>query len=538
MYKIILCFDSKSKFDGHNRMEKIMKYTNPIIPGFYPDPSICRVGNDYYMVNSSFEYFPGVPIFHSNNLIEWDQIGHGITRSTQIELMKGEPNRTGIYAPTIRYNNGVFYIITTNVAYGKNIVKKHGNFIISTTNPYGEWSDPIWLDCPGIDPSLFFDEDGKVYYCGSHGNIYLYEIDINTGNKKQEQQVIWNGTGGSCPEGPHIYKQNGWYFLMISEGGTEYCHMITVARSKNIYGPYESYEKNPVLSNRSLPTEIKATGHSDIVEDQNGNWWAVCLGIRPLGYPFRHNLGRETMLIPMYWNDKDWPVIGNNGIVELEVETEYLPLDKNNNWIEKEKNHCFIDRFENETLNMCWNFIYEKLPDTFNIKNDANGLTIMGNKTPLSEADSLAWIGHRQQHHCCKVRTELHFNREKDMEEAGLTIYMNHQHHYEVALTQLDGLKCLIVRRQIGSLWKIENVINYESDLVFLEIEANKENYIFKFSKDGVEYNEIGQGETAYLTTEVGGAFTGNYFGLYTTGNGKNCTNGAIFKNFEYYGYL
>ncbi|NTV78583.1 MAG: family 43 glycosylhydrolase, partial [Clostridiales bacterium] len=451
-----------------------------------------------------------------------------------MKFMKGHPNRTGIYAATIRYHNGVFYIISTNVAYGENAVEHHGNFIIHTTNPYGEWSDPIWLDCPGIDPSLFFDQDGKVYYCGANGGIYLYEIDILTGAKKQEEKIIWNGSGGSYPEGPHIYARKGWYYLMISEGGTEYCHMITVARSKNIEGPYESYENNPILSNRSLPTQIKATGHGDIVEDQNGNWWAVCLGIRPLNYPNRHNLGRETMLLPMYWNNQDWPVMGNNGVVEVEVETELLPLNQNHEILEHNKNCDYIDYFEIPDLDMRWNFIYEKLPNVFLIRDEIKGLQVIGNKTSLSEADSIAWIGHRQQHHSCQIRTKLSFPASKDLEEAGLTIYMNNRHHYEVALTQYDGVRYLIFRRQIGSLWKVENKIEYKPELVYLQIEATKENYTFYYSENGTEYHYIGQGEVDYLTTEVGGAFTGNYFGLYATGNGKECTNPATFHYFEY----
>lgn len=511
-----------------------MKYKNPILPGFHPDPSICRVGDDYYMVNSSFEYFPGIPIFHSNDLVHWKQIGHCLTRNEQLTLMQGAPNGTGIYAPTIRYHDGIFYVITTNVSYD-NPQNGHGNFIISTKDPYGEWSNPIWTNLPGIDPSLFFDEDGKVYYCGTHGGIYLCEIDIETGEEKSDRRYIWGGTGGSCPEGPHIYRINNWYYLFISEGGTEYGHMLTVARSKDIFGPYEGCERNPVLTNRSLDLPIKAIGHADITEDQNGHWWAVCLGIRPICYPFKHNLGRETMLVPMYWDEEGWPVMGKEGAVEEEIDTEYLPLMKEQKVMDTANEYHVHDKFNSTQLDMSWNFIYNPIEELWSITAEREGITLYGNEIPLSKASSLAWIGRRQEHHNCIARTELNFIREKDMEEAGLSIYMNNQHHYEIALTNMEGKGCLIFRRQIGSLWRIENIVPCDSNSVLLEMEANMDNYIFRYSVHGDQYQEIGKGEAKYLTTEVGGAFTGNYIGLYATGNGQKCSNGANFKWFEYY---
>ena len=225
-----------------------MEYVNPIISGFYPDPSICRVGDDFYLVNSSFEYFPGIPVFHSKDLINWEQTGHCISRPGQLALRQGVQNCVGIYAPTIRYHDGIFYVISTNVTYGS---KDDGNFIVWTDDSYGEWSDPVFIDLPGIDSSLFFDDDGKVYYTGAFDNgIFMSELEFSykyDENGKvvdiscktvSEKKFIWYGTGGNDPEGPHLYKINGWYYLLISEGGTEFCHMITVARSRNIWGEY------------------------------------------------------------------------------------------------------------------------------------------------------------------------------------------------------------------------------------------------------------------------------------------------------------
>lgn len=500
-----------------------MKYKNPVISGFHPDPSICRVGEDFYLVNSTFEYFPGIAVFHSKDLVNWTQIGHCITRNKQLKLSKGQPNCTGLFAPTIRYADGIFYVICTNVSddntYG-------GNFIVWTENPSGEWSQPIYIDTPGIDPSLFFDEDGKVYYTGTHQGIYLCQIDPKTGELFSEKQYIWEGSGGSYPEGPHIYKKDGWYYLLISEGGTEYCHMITMARSKSITGPYEAYDKNPVLTNRSLDTPIKAVGHADIVEDEAGNWWAVCLGIRPLGYPFRHNLGRETMLLPLTWEEGQWPQFGNNGCLETEIETDCLE------GVQIEKKGIYLDDFSNQELDNSWNFIYNPVSELWEI--NRNGLVLYGNETSLAEADSMAWIGRRQEHHNCVARTQVTFERKQDGEEAGITIYMNNRHHYEAALTRIDDRGYIIFRRQIGSLWKIERQIPYEKDQVVFELHCSKDYYTFWYGVSKDELKFLGKGETDYLTTEVGGRFTGNYIGLYATGNGVKCKEGARFKWFEY----
>ena len=233
-------------------------YQNPVIPGFYPDPSVCRAGDDFYLVNSSFEYFPGVPVFHSKDLIHWEQIGHCLTRDSQLPLQKCRASG-GIYAPTIRYQDGLFYMITTNITGG-------GNFVVTATDPAGNWSDPVRIEPTGIDPDLFF-ENGKVYVCSTDGKmgIQMSQIDIKTGKRIGEKRHIWRGTGGRNAEGPHLYKKDGLYYLMISEGGTEYGHKITIARSKELTGPYMSNPSNPILTHADelgQGSPIQGTGHS------------------------------------------------------------------------------------------------------------------------------------------------------------------------------------------------------------------------------------------------------------------------------------
>ena len=498
-----------------------MKYTNPVISGFHPDPSICRVGEDYYVVTSSFEYFSCIPVFHSKDLVNWTQLGHCMTRRSQGDLSSGWPNGLGIYAPTIRYHEGRFYVITTNVAGG-------GNCIFWTDDPAGEWSEPVWLDLPGIDPSLYF-EDGRAYYTGTADHsIYLCEVDVHTGEVLSERRNIWAGTGGADPEGPHIYKIGEYYYLLISEGGTSQGHMITVARSEEMAGPYESCPRNPVMTNRSLPLPIKATGHADFVQAHDGTWWAICLAIRPVPYPERHHLGRETFLVPVQWDAEGWPVMGHGGTVLSEMDAPSfaesvpgLPGLKR-------------DDFDGETLGLDWNFIFNPDDELWSLSDKPGSLTLKGSGHGLDDKETSAWLGRRQEHMTCTARTLLSFRPGKDKEEAGLSVFLNGDHHYEISLTMEEGQRCLAFRRRIGSLWKVENRVPYDKDFVVLELQATPTQYTFLFGEEGGAMTEIGSGEVHYLSTEVGGKFTGNYIVLYATGNGEPCTAPAHFDWFEY----
>lgn len=505
-----------------------MKYQNPIITGFYPDPSICRVGEDYYLVNSTFEFFPGVVISHSRDLVHWKQIGHCISRNSQLKLHEGTMNNTGIFAPTIRFHDGIFYMVVTNVS---DHSEGSGNFYVWTKDPAGEWSDPVFLNTPGIDPSFFFDDDGKAYYMGT-GNpeIYLREIDFKKGELIGETIKLWAGTGGAYPEGPHLYKKNGWYYLLISEGGTERCHMLTMARSRELKGPYEPCPDNPVMTNRSLRLPIESVGHADLVEDANGNWWAVCLGTRPFGYPPRHNLGRETMLVPVDWSG-EWPVFGDHGKVLEEFETDKLlgaakETDASEN--------SYFDDFSSERLDLGWNYIYN--PDWSLYEKKAKGICLYGNERSLKDPEVIAWIGRRQKHHLSETKVTLEFPCCQEGEEAGLTIFMNNRHHYEAALVCREGRRKLVFKRQIGSLEKVEYEQDCDGEKITLKLESDLEFYRFSYLNNDGLWDKIGEGEVQYLTTEVGGHFTGNYIGLYSCGNGQKCRSGAVFTDFSYEG--
>ena len=477
-----------------------MQYTNPIIPGLYPDPSICRVGDDYYLVTSSFEYFPGVPLFHSKDLVNWRQIGHCLTTEQQLPLAKAGSSG-GIYAPTIRHHDGWFYMVTTNVS-------GIGNFFVRSEQPAGPWSDPIPVMQEGIDPSLFFDEDGRVYYqFANHSSIYQCEIDISSGSLLTESRLIWKGTGGAYPEAPHLYKINGLYYLIIAEGGTEYGHMVTIARSDSPYGPYVNCPHNPILTHRSLNSSIHATGHADLVQAHDGSWWAVFLGIRPVSYPFRHHLGRETFLAPVSWTADGWPLIGEGGRIEPLMEAPKLPEVR---WPLKGTR----DDFDEPMLGYDWIFLRNPAPESWSLHESPGNLMLRGNKASLDEAGTPAFVGRRLCHLSCSIAALLNYEPVRDGEEAGLTVYMNEKYHYDLAVKLKEGRKVIVFRRTVGSL-RTESVLDCPAGSVILKLEARPEWFSFSVQPDQSDELELGSGESHLLSTEVAGGFTGVIVAMY-----------------------
>jgi xylan 1,4-beta-xylosidase len=507
--------------------ENPMRYQNPIIPGFYPDPSVCRVGQDYYLVNSSFEYFPGVPVFHSRDLVHWRQIGHCLTRESQLPLDKAGASG-GIYAPTIRHHDGVFYMVTTNVTGG-------GNFYVTASDPAGPWSEPIRVRQGGIDPSLFWD-GGKAYFAstGQTGEgefperfILQSEIDLQTGELLCDPRPIWHGSGGKGPEGPHMYKIHGVYYLMIAEGGTEYGHIETIARADSPWGPFEACPRNPILTHRSLDLPIQITGHADLIQAQDDTWWLVFLGVRPVGYPPAHHLGRETFLAPVRWDSAGWPVIGKDGTAALEMEGPDLPAFEAS--AEDPR-----DDFDSPDFRLCWNFLRNPRQADYSLTARPGCLQLHGSEIPLHQLGSPTWLGRRQCHFDCLASAEVEFEPAEDNEEAGLVAWMNERHHYEVFVTTRAGARCVVVRRRIGSLWADVACEPAPAGAIVLAIRAGRSTYEFLAgpSKSGLQ--PLASGETRYLSTEVGGMFTGVYLAMYATGNGQPCAAPAWFDWFSY----
>lgn len=486
------------------------EYKNPVISGYSPDPSICRVEDDYYLVTSSFEFFPGVPIYHSRNLVEWELISYCLTRDSQLKL-SGCRNSGGIYAPTIRYHDGTFFMTTTNIT-------DKGNFIVHTKDVRGEWSEPMWVDQGGIDPSLLFDDDGKVYFCstlmsGGKSGIGLSQVDPISGVRLTDVVIIHKGSGGKFPEAPHLYKINGMYYLMLAEGGTEYGHMETIFRGKTPYGPYEPCPTNPILSHKDyMGSPIQATGHADLIEDQNGQWWGVCLGIRPLGFALLHNLGRETFLAPVTWTENGWPVIGDRGRIDLVMKGE-LPSA-----VAKDCGYglSFHDEFDKPSLHLEWNHVRNPKRDNYVILDEGRGLRMKADRETLQD-DEPTYIGIRQRGFQLAAESKVISDLKGQSPKAGITAYYNNCYHYEIYVTRKQEDYFVELKKAVHDISAVtESVsIDYHGEIGF-KIETGKESYHFYY-RTGDEWIRLGSGATAGLCTEgtMHMTFTGTYLGLF-----------------------
>lgn len=495
-------------------------YKNPVISGFYPDPSVCRVGSDYYLVTSTFEYFPGVPVFHSKDLVNWKQIGHCLTRESQLKLKGVEPSG-GIYAPTIRYNNGRFYMVTTNVS-------DKGNFYVHADNPEGEWSDPIWVEQGGIDPTLFFD-NGKTYFLSIPDGIQISEIDLETGKQLSESRTLWHGTGGRYPEAPHIYKKDGWYYLLIAEGGTEYGHKVTIARSRDLYGPYESNPANPILTHidqNAQTSPIQGIGHADFIEAHDGSWWTVFLGFRPQSGQ-HHLLGREVFLAPIRWDTNSWPVINGNGTVSLDMNVSHLlPLHP---WESAKKR----DDFNSDKLDLKWNYLRNPILDNYTLQERLGYLRLKGSKISLNDISSPTFVGRRQQHINFKSSTSLELKTISENDEVGLTVYMRPNGHYDIYVTESNGKRVLCVRYQLGDITHTEKEIKVTDEPIQLHVTGSADYYDFSYSQSNKPATSLARANTKFISTETMGGFTGVYLGLYAV----SATSNPVIADFAWFEY-
>lgn len=493
---------------------KSEKYTNPVIPGMYPDPSVCRVDSDFYLVNSSFQFFPGVPIWHSRDLVNWEQIGNVLDRESQLPL--GNSNSwLGIYAPTIRYNDGTFYMITTNV--GPHARNNNANFFVTATDPRGPWSEPVWLEQGGIDPSLYF-EDGKAFMTSNpDGAIYLCEIDPVTGKQLTQSRAIWQGTGGRHPEAPHIYKKDGWYYLLIAEGGTELGHGATMARSRDIYGPYTPCPSNPILTNFCMAAQgskIQGVGHADLVDAPDGSWWVVALGYRTVANGV-HTLGRETMLAPVRWDEGAWPVVNYNGTIDIEMNADLLPE------VELPTPAAHTDFTKIKKLDPRW--IYLRNPNMENYKLDGNGLTLTATPISLDHWEgNPTWVGIRQTQHEFTAIATMRLAKDAPVgTSAGITVYIESGSHYDIALEVApDGEQEAVNNIRLNAISHSSSPIKIKAgEKVQLRVQGESDMYRFSVSKDGGRtWISAGEANARYLATETAGGFTGTTIALFATG--------------------
>lgn len=480
---------------------------NPVIQGFHPDPSVTRVGDWFYLVNSSFQYFPGVPIYKSKNLVDWQQVGNILNRESQIPLT-GANSYLGIYAPTLRYHKNKWYMITTNVGHG-------GNFLVSAVKPEGPWGGPVWLEQQGIDPSLYFEGD-KCYMVSNPDNtITLCEIDPETGHTLSKSKPIWRGTGGRYPEGPHIYKKDGWYYLLISEGGTELAHKLTIARSRNIYGPYESNPSNPILTNCNLAgqnSQIQGTGHGDLVQAGDGSWWIVFLAYRNYGGSY-HHLGRETCVAPVEWKSGEWPIVNNGHPIDTLMAVKHLLPGQTSDSVPTGNHKIFC------SPGLEW--IYIQNPDSSKYEINDKYLRLYGSVSSLTENNRPTFIGRRQGGPEINITTAIDASSLHSGGEAGITIYQKHDGHYDLFVRPTDnGKGQIVLRYQVKSLCQETKTVSINSiNNIKLNVFSDGNHYRFSANFNGQDI-QMGRFESSLISTEVVGGFTGVINGMFAKGSG------------------
>jgi len=542
-----------------------LSYNNPIIPGNYPDPSICRVGNDYYIVNSSFEYFPGLPIHHSKDLVNWNLIGYGLHRDDQCS---GEMNLVdvqtdgGIHAPSIRYHDGLFYIITTNVySPGPQQPTEMINFIITAEQVEGPWSNPHIIEgAPGIDPDIIFD-DGKVWYVGTHvpekpnfngeGEIWLQELDLDDWSLKGERYFLWRGAlyYGTWAEGPHIYKRNGFYYLLIAEGGTSLEHAVMISVSDNVKGPYVPNARNPILTSRHLSNDywVNSIGHADLLELADGRWYMVALGIRSEIDTYS-NMGRETHLIPVTWEEEpfewkydkiekewsdlpdrerfeklrrvnyEWPVCSPlTGRVERSFP---LPFPASSQ-VNKES---FRDNFDSETLNLEWNFRRVPQEGTYLINNKDGYLRLFSSKNVIENRKSCSLLGIRQIETDFEFSVKMLYNPSIPEVQAGVSLFQKDDNYLTFTIER-DREQNIILKLVSKEQKKVPVVIqqtflkSYNDSIIF-KVFSKNQSYKYYYSLDnGTNFNFFAETSSSLLLSK---GYTGAYMGIYSTSNGKN----------------
>lgn len=518
----------------NNHPLKVNEFYNPILQGCYPDPSITKKGSDYYLVCSSFAMFPGVPIFHSNDLVNWKQIGHVLDRTSQLKVENCGIS-AGVYAPAIRYNpnNDTFYMITTQFSGG------FGNMVVKTKAPEKGWSNPIKLQFDGIDPSLFFDDNGKAYvvhndappqgeerYSG-HRVIKIWDYDVENdrvvpgtdriivnGGIDIEKKPIWI-------EAPHIYKKSGRYYLMCAEGGTGGWHSEVIFVSDNPKGPYKPADSNPILTQRHFPAnrvnKVDWAGHADLVEGPDGKYYGVFLGVRP-NEKNRVNTGRETFILPVDWSGT-FPVF-ENGLIPMEP-TLRLPAGveykTGQNDFLPNGNFTFSDDFSDQTLDIRW--IGLRGPREEFVQTTDKGLHITPFTTNIKEVQPTSTLFYRQQHNCFTATVTIDYKPKTDNELAGITCYQNERFNFVLGITRKEKDFYLVLERtEKGETTLLAQAKIESGRPVTLQVTADGDNYRFNYSTVGAEFTNLGGTASGdILSTNVAGGFTGAMIGLYAS---------------------
>jgi alpha-N-arabinofuranosidase len=505
-------------------------YRNPILHGFYPDPSVTRVGGDFYLVNSTFAWFPGIPVWKSRDLVHWTQIGNAIDRPGQLDFKRFGLSR-GVFAPAISWHAGTFYIANTCVDCG-------GNFVVTAKNPAGPWSDPAWLPAleGGIDPALFFDDDGSAWIVNNgpppgkplyegHRAIWVQRFDPRTRQTFGPRTMLVNGgvdiaRKPAWIEGPHIFRKDGWYYLTCAEGGTAEGHSQVVFRSRRPDGPFAPFPGNPILTQRDLPRgrpmPVTSAGHAQLVEAPDGRWWATFLATRPYQGDF-YNSGRETFLLPVSWPG-GWPRITAPGeAIPYARPAPKLPQDRAP--VPTAGAFEVRDEFAGATLPPHW--MQMRNPRERWWRLSARTLRIEPRPVQLGDNGNPSFLARRQQHMDASATTELRSCPSAEGEQAGLAALQNDDYWYLLALERSGHATSLVLKRRAGPGEPAGGSLVAQTPLrcgapLRLRIEAKGAAYGFSYSRPGEAWHSLGAlQDGTILSTRTAGGFVGAMFGLF-----------------------
>jgi alpha-N-arabinofuranosidase len=509
------------------------QYANPILKGTYPDPSVVRVGRDYYLVNSTFGWFPGIPVFHSTDLVRWTQIGNAIDRPDMLDFKRLGLSQA-VFAPAITAHDGTFYILNTCVGCG-------GNYLITAKDPKGPWSAPVWLpQVTGIDPSLFFDDDGRAWivnndappgppqYSG-HRAIWMQQYDPRTRSTLGPRTVLADkgvdpATQPSWIEGPHLLKKDGWYYLICAEGGTGPRHSQVVLRARAVQGPYAPYPGNPILTQRDLPKDrplpIIAAGHADLVDTPDGQWWATFLAVRPNGSGF-DNTGRETFLLPVTWTD-GWPTILQPGkAIPYVHAAPDLPRSGTKT---APTNGAFAVRDEFDGAELPLNWVTMRTPKSrwWTLKNGALVLTPRDQK--LGGMAQPSFWGRRQQHLVASASTAMRYLPVKPGDKAGMVAVQNDEHFFFLGLTrEADGKTQVVVEQRTSAADPVDGarlasapITLKAGQTLYLKIDAKSDRYDFAYATKPGQWRTLkADADGAILSSAAARGFIGALLGVY-----------------------
>lgn len=514
---------------------------NPVLPGYHPDPCIIRVEDDYYMAVSTFEWFPGVQIHHSKDLVNWRLLTYPLTRTSQLNMI-GNINSGGVWAPALSYSDGIFYLIYTDVKSRMGAFKDTHNYLVTAENIEGPWSEPIYLNSSGFDPSLFHDEDGTKWLVNmiwdfrkeknSFAGIALQEYSVEHQKLVGPIQNIFKGTELKVTEAPHLYKRNGYYYLLTAEGGTWYTHAVTVARSKSLFGPYEVDPTNPVLSsNQENLEQLQKAGHGSLVETQNGQWYMAHLCARPI-VEQKCILGRETALQKCYWTDDDWIRVEGGPYPQMEVEAPDLPSHP----FEMESNE---DDFNDQTLKKYWNSLRRTFSeDWISLVEKTGYLTLKGGET-MQSTHHQSLIARRLESFYVEVETEVTFSPENFQQMAGLIVYYDTDDYVYLRVTTHEEFgKCIgIIESKYGKYDELlQEDISLFSASTKLKAVIEKQWLHFSFVDGEGEWIEIGPKiDISHLSDDDADyiRFTGTFVGMCV----QDLSGQRIPAHFDYFNY-